>query len=116
LENILVLSPIDFNEQKDIFNKLLNKIKSTSASLIIVDGMAMLYRLELGDAISSKENSQIKEVNKEVAKQMRILAEIARRQKIPVIITNQVYRQFVCSEDWMKGVKGESSFCGGDLF
>jgi RecA/RadA recombinase len=78
--------------------------------------MAMLYRIELGDAIEKQDDNKIKQVNKEVAKQMRILAEIARKKNIPVLITNQVYKKFVSSEDWIKGIKGESNIVGGDLF
>ncbi len=116
LKNILLLEPTNFEEQKKVFVTLLDKIKKGHVSLIIIDGMAMLYRLELGDAIKSKKDERIKLVNREVAKQMRALAEIARKQKIPVIITNQVYADFVSEEDWKKGIKGEVNIVGGDLF
>jgi DNA repair protein RadB len=33
----------------------------------------------------------MQEVNSELARQMRTLAEIARKQGIPIIVTNQVY-------------------------
>ena len=46
---------------------------------------------------------------------MRILSEISRKQKIPVIITNQVYADFVSEEDFRKGVKKCSNLVGGDL-
>ena len=50
--------------------------------------MAMHYRLELGDAINIGEADMIREVNREVASQMRVLAEIARSENISIIITN----------------------------
>jgi hypothetical protein len=78
--------------------------------------MAMLYRLELGDAVQSKSDLKIKQVNREVARQMRILAEIARKKEIPILITNQVYGSFVSEDDWKKGVKKEMNLVGGDLF
>ena len=78
--------------------------------------MAMLYRLELGDAVQSKDDLQVKAVNREVSRQMRILSEIARKQKIPVLITNQVYGSFVSEDDWKKGVEKEMNIVGGDLF
>ena len=115
LENVLLLEPVNFEEQKKCFLKLLDKVKKNHVSLIIVDGMAMLYRLELGDAIKSKDSENIRKVNREIAKQMRALAEIARKQKIPVIITNQVYKGFVSEEDWRKGVEREVNIVGGDL-
>ena len=46
---------------------------------------------------------------------MRTLAEIARKQKIPVILTNQVYSGFLSEEDLKKGVKRVANIVGGDL-
>jgi len=116
LKNIFLLEPTDFEEQKKCFFNLLNKVKKEHVSLIIIDGMAMLYRLELGDAVKSKDDLNIKKVNREVATQMRILAEISRKQKIPVIITNQVYGEFLSKEDIEKGIKPGVNIVGGDLF
>jgi DNA repair protein RadB len=116
LENIFLLEPTNFEEQQKCFEKLLEKVKKGHVDLIVIDGMAMLYRLELGDAIESKKNDGISKINRSVAKQMRVLAEISRKQKIPIIITNQVYSGFVCEKDWKKGIKGEVNIVGGDLF
>jgi len=116
LKNILLLNPTNFNEQKKIFIKLLDKIKKENVGLIVVDGMAMLYRLKLGDTVKLKDENKIKEVNREVAKQMRVLAEISRKQDIPVLITNQVYHGFLSEEEWKKGIKPEANIVGGDLF
>ena len=115
LENLFLLEPVSFEEQKKDFSKLLVQLKKDHVSLIVIDGMAMLYRLELGDAIQTKDEDKIKQVNREVAKQMRVLAEIARKRNIPVIITNQVYEAFVSEEDWKKGIKGKVNLVGGDL-
>ncbi len=115
LKNILLIEPSDFSEQKKFFATLSAQLKKEQVSLIIVDGMAMLYRLELGDArISGDEN--IREINREVAKQMKLLAEISKNQDIPIIITNQVYSGFQSEEDWKKGIEKETSIVGGDLF
>ena len=116
LKNIFLLNPTSFEEQKNCFTKLLNHIKKNHVSLIIIDGVAMLYRLELGDARQSKDDKEIKVINREIAKQMRIFSEIARKQNIPIIITNQVYSGFLSEEDWKKGVKREVNLVGGDLF
>jgi DNA repair protein RadB len=116
LKNILLLEPTNFEEQKKCFLKLLSKIKKEHISLIVIDGMAMLYRLELGDAIESKDEEKIKDINREVARQMRILAEISRKQNIPIIVTNQVYASFLTKEEFEKGEKREVNLVGGDLF
>jgi len=116
LKNILLLNPTSFNEQKKIFIKLLDKIKKENVGLIVVDGMAMLYRLKLGSTVKLKDENHVKEVNREVARQMRVLAEISRKQNIPILITNQVYHGFLSEEEWKKGIKPEANIVGGDLF
>lgn len=115
LENILILNPISFEEQRKVFSKLKDKLKKNTVGLVIVDSMAMLYRLELGDAVQSKEDERIKKVNREVVHQMRMLAEIARKQNIPVIITNQVYGTFQTEEEWKSGAERQTNIVGGDL-
>ncbi len=115
LKNILLLNPSNFEEQKKVFTTLSNQLKKEQISLIVVDGMAMLYRLELGDARKEGDET-IRNVNREVAKQMKILAEISKEQNIPIIITNQVYQGFQSEEDWKKGIEREVNIVGGDLF
>ncbi len=116
LENILLLKATSFDEQKKIFSSLLKEIKNKgNIGLIVVDGMTMLYRLELGDAIKEKQEEEIMNINRELAKQLRILAEIARVRNIPVLVTNQAYSEFLNDEDYKKGRKAEMRMVGGDI-
>lgn len=116
LENIILFKVINFDEQKRAFANLLKEIKNKGKiGLIVVDGMTMLYRLELGDAIKEKEEEEIKNINRELAKQMRILAEIARNKNIPVLITNQAYSEFLSEEEFKAGKKAEMRMVGGDI-
>jgi DNA repair protein RadB len=115
LENVLILSPTSFVEQKKCFERLNQELKEGQVSLVIVDGMSMLYRLEIGDCKEFGEKS-VQEVNREIAKQMQSLSEISRKQKIPVIITNQVYSNFLSEEEILSGVRKETNLVGGDLF
>jgi DNA repair protein RadB len=116
LKNFFLISPANFEEQKKFFTTLNNQLKKEQISLIIVDGMAMLYRLELGEARKEGGDETVKNVNGEVARQMKLLAEISKRQNIPVIITNQVYQGYQSEEDWKKGIERETNIIGGDLF
>ncbi len=116
LKNILLLEPTNFKEQKKVLANLLKNIKNQDIGLVIIDGMSMLYRLELGDAVKEQDAMKIRQVNKDMAEQMKILAEISRKQKIPVLITNQVYFSFIPEEEWKKGIKPEMKIVGGDLF
>ena len=116
LKNILLLEPTSFEEQIKNFSNLSEKIKKNHVSLIIIDGMATLYRLELGEVVKLKDDEKIREVNRKVAEQMRILSEISRKQKIPIIITNQVYSEFLSEEELRKGQEKRVNLVGGDLF
>ena len=117
LKNILLIEPRSFEEQKKFFLTLNEQLKKEQISLIVVDGVAMLYRLELGDARTKDGDSEnIRKINREVAKQMKLFAEISRNQNLPIIITNQVYQGFQSEEDWKNGVEREMNIVGGDLF
>ena len=114
LQNILLLKPTSFSEQEDSFEKLLKYINEQTISLIIVDSIAMLYRLELGTAITSKDQTKISEVNRKLAKQLRVLNEISRKKNIPIIVTNQVYSFFSSDTESAREEK-QYSMVGGDL-
>ena len=88
LSNILFLKPTKFSEQKKAFEKLRSVVNKRDIGLVIVDTIAMLYRLELG------KNEDVYETNRELGKQIAYLTEIARKKSIPIIVTNQVYSNF----------------------
>lgn len=102
LKNILLLAPTNFDEQKDAFKKLSEYLKN-EVSLIVVDGMTILYRLDFASA-RGKDYESMQKINSELVSQMKTLAEIARKKKIPVLVTNQVYR-------W----EDEKRMVGGDI-
>jgi len=110
LSNIILLKPTSFKEQEEAFDTLLKHLKKENVSLIIVDSIAMLYRLELGSAITSEDDKKISEINRKLASQLRTLNEISRKQNITVIVTNQVYSLF--SDNPMEK---KVSMVGGDL-
>lgn len=95
----LFLRPVSFEEQRRSFEKL-KEIISGDIGLIVVDTISMLYRIELG------KNEEVFEANRELGKQISILTEIARKRRIPVLITNQVYSGFNDCED-IKMVGGD---------
>ncbi len=119
LRNIILLKPTSFSEQEESFQELLDKLKSNKIGLIVVDGMTMLYRLELAEAKQEKNEKKqlmkVREINSKLAKQMRILAEIARKKQIPVIVTNQVYYEFLSEQELREGKEREVSMVGGDI-
>ena len=99
LGNIVFFNPLTFAEQKEIFATL-KEMMSDNIGLIVVDSISMLYRLELG------QSDDVFDVNSALGKQIACLVEIARRRKIPVLITNQVYADFK-NKDKVKMVGGD---------
>ena len=100
LDNVIVLKPTDFDEQRKVFEKL-KSIVSNKVGLIIVDSIAMLYRLEVG------KTKEAQKVNRELGVQLATLIQVSRKHKIPVLLTNQVYADF---ED-----KNKINMVGGDI-
>ena len=101
LKNIFLLKPTNFSEQKDSFKKL-NEYMKDEISLVVVDGMTILYRLDFASA-RDEGLDKMQKINKELVEQMKTLVEIARKKDIPVLVTNQVYRW----EDSSKMVGGD---------
>jgi len=114
LKNIIILKPINFEEQKKAFSQIYKRLKSDNIGMIVVDSITMLYRLELAEA-RKKGLDEIQEVNSDLAKQMRALYEISRKRDIPIIITGQVYNEFLSEEDWLSGKQANTSVVGGDI-
>jgi len=100
LEKIIFFNPLNFEQQKEIFEKIKIMMNGT-IGMIVVDSISMLYRLELG------RSEEVYEVNSALGKQIAVLVEIARKYKIPVLITNQVYSDF--------GNRDQVKMVGGDL-
>ncbi len=114
LGNILLLKATTFSEQQELFNRLLDEVGDENLGLIVVDSMVMLYRLELGIARERENDKSIVGINRSMSRQLRILNEIARKKLIPVIITNQVYADFVKHIDDEPKEK-KVHMVGGDL-
>ncbi len=99
LEKILVFRPTNFQEQSRVFEKLKDEIND-KIGLIIVDTISNLYRAEF-------KKDEVREINRLLGKQLSMLVEISRKNRIPVLLTNQVYSSF---EE-----KNRVNIVGGDL-
>jgi len=100
LEKMLFFRPARFEEQKKAFESLKDAIKD-SVGIIIVDTIAMLYRLEMARV------QEVYGINRELGVQMSYLSEIARKKDLPVLVTNQVYADF--------DNKNRVNMVGGDI-
>lgn len=88
IKNIILVEVSDFNEQKNAIEKILDK----KTDIIIVDSMTSLYRVE-------KNDDNYSDINRELGKLASILLAKARKNMIPVLITNQVYSNLDKQED-----------------
>jgi len=115
-KKILLLKPTSFKEQQEAFLILQKEVKGKEhIGVIIIDGITILYRLELAEAVKSRDESKIREINSYLANQLRILAGIARKKNIPVIVTNQVYTEFLSREEYGERKEKKVSMVGGDI-
>jgi DNA repair protein RadB len=103
INNIIFLKPTNFSEQRIAFSKL-GSLVEKDISMIIVDTISMLYRLELG------KTPDVYNVNRDLGAQLSYLSEIARRKNIPVLLTNQVYSNFE-----QKDSNNVNKMVGGDI-
>ncbi len=100
MQKIIFLKPVDFKEQHKIINELGDNLVS-AIGLVIIDTISMLYRLEIG------KTNAVYEINKMLGKQIMTCSRLARKYKIPVLITNQIYSDVERN--------GKNKFVGGDL-
>ncbi|HLP80207.1 MAG TPA: DNA repair and recombination protein RadB [Acidobacteriota bacterium] len=101
-KQVVFMRPYTFDEQKQAVLKLKETVDENPKEyqLIIIDSIAMLYRLESSKTLDPNF------VNKELALQLGNLMEIARKHSVPVLVTNQVYADFD-RKDMIKMVGGD---------
>ena len=87
-EYIILMKPKNFQEQTRIIDQLTDYIND-SFGLMVVDTFTSLYRAEL-----SEEDKKTFQLNRELNRQMACIAQIAKTQKIAVLITSQVRSAF----------------------
>jgi len=81
---IILFRPTIFQEQTNVID-CLEKYLTGKAELVIVDTITSLYRVELGGP-----PEKTFKLNRELNTQLAYLAQIAKTQKVAVLITSQV--------------------------
>jgi RecA/RadA recombinase len=87
-ELVILVKPNDFREQTAVIDRL-SEYTAKNFGLVIIDTVTSLYRLNVAE--SSKKTFGL---NRELNRQMAILAQTAKIQKIPIIVTSQVRSVF----------------------
>ena len=87
-EQIILIKPLNFKEQTAVIDRI-SDYTTKNFGLIIIDTLTSLYGAKVAE-YSGKAFS----VNRELNRQLAILAQTTKIQKIPVIITSQVRSVF----------------------
>jgi meiotic recombination protein DMC1 len=89
-ERIILVKPKNFKEQTALIDQI-NDYATANVGLIIIDTFTSLYGAKVSEtSIKSKTFG----VNRELNRQLAILAQTTKIKKIPVIITSQVRSVF----------------------
>jgi RecA/RadA recombinase len=87
-ELIILIKPNDFKEQAAVIDRL-SEYTAKNFGLVVIDTVTSLYRLRVAES-SGKAFG----LNRELNRQMALLAQNAKTLKIPVIATSQVSSVF----------------------
>jgi DNA repair and recombination protein RadB len=85
---IILIKPEDFREQTAVIDRI-SEYTAKNFGLVVIDTLNSLYRAKVAES-SEKAFG----LNRELNRQMAILAQTAKTQKIPMIITSQVHSVF----------------------
>jgi RecA/RadA recombinase len=85
---IILIKPSDFREQTAVIDHISDYI-AKNFGLVVIDTVTSLYRVKVAE---SSGNTFF--INRELNRQLAILAQTARIRKIPMVITSQVRSAF----------------------
>jgi DNA repair protein RadB len=85
LHNILLYEVFDFKQQSSTIKEISRVCRAEKISLIIVDSITALYRSELEEV-----EKQLR-MKRELTSQVTFLLGLARKYKLAVVVTNQMF-------------------------
>jgi DNA repair and recombination protein RadB len=87
-DRIILIRPNDFGEQTAVVDRI-SDYTAKNFGLVVIDTLTSLYRVKVAET-SEKAFGP----NRELNRQMAILAQTAKTQKMPIVITSQVRSVF----------------------
>jgi len=87
-DHIILVKPIDFGEQEAVIDRLA-EYTAKNFGLVVIDTVTSLYRVKVAE-----NSGRAFGINRELNRQMAILAQTAKTQKIPIVVTSQVRSVF----------------------
>jgi RecA/RadA recombinase len=85
---IILIKPADFKEQTTVIDRV-SEYTAKNFGLVVIDTFNSLYRAEVAESLGKAFGP-----NRELNRQLAILAQTAKTQKISVVITSQVRSVF----------------------
>ena len=85
---IILIKPANFKEQTAVIDRI-GEYTSKNFGLVVIDTFNSLYRAKVAES-SGKAFG----INRELNRQLAILAQTAKTQKLPVVVTSQVRSVF----------------------
>ncbi|MBO8181936.1 MAG: DNA repair and recombination protein RadB [Archaeoglobus sp.] len=85
LHNVLLYEVVDFKQQSSTIKEVARVCRTEKVDLIVVDSITALYRSELEDV-----EKQLK-MKRELTSQVTFLLGLARKHKLAVVVTNQMF-------------------------
>ncbi len=94
LENLTIARPSTFEEQATLIDSLVD-FASAGLALVAIDTMTTLYRLKLSEEAERESDEEKRReiffaLNRELNRQMGVLAEVAHGYDVAVVVTSQV--------------------------
>ena len=85
---IILIRPNDFREQTAVIDRI-SEYTAKNFGLVVIDTLTSLYGVKVAES-----SGKAFRLNRELNRQMAILAQTAKTQKMPVVITSQVRSVF----------------------
>ena len=87
-ELVILLKPNDFREQASVIDRLAEYTEK-NFGLVVIDTVTSLYRVNVAESPKKAFG-----LNRELNRQMAILAQTVKTQKTPIVVTSQVRSVF----------------------
>ena len=85
---IILVKPADFKEQTAVIDRI-SEYTAKNFGLVVIDTFNSLYRAKVAES-----SGKAFRLNRELNRQLAILAQTAKTQKMPVVVTSQVRSVF----------------------
>ena len=92
-EKIILMKPKNFAEQTATVDHLADYI-AKNFGLVVIDTLNSLYRAQVAETTGKGKSSKTFTLNRELNRQMAVIAQTAKIQHVPIVVTSQVKSVF----------------------